>query len=505
MKKLFSVLLSFSIIFLGTFVASCSCEEDDLCIHVYDASGTCAKCGDKNEKFKEGVDKSFTEDVTITFYHTMGKDLKGVLEEYILEFNELFPNIIIQHEQVGSYDDVRDTISTNIQADLQPNIAYCYPDHVASYNTSGKVVSLNQFINSTNYVVTANGDKYFYGLGDAEISNFIDAYYAEGTVYGSNQMYTLPFSKSTEVLYYNETFFTANGLNVPTHWFSSDANDTTSMEYVLYRIKEIDPTSIPLGYDSASNWFITMCEQLGTPYTSGKGDHYLFNTAENRAFIEKFRQWYQDGLIVTKNLNDNKAYTSNLFKETVLTNKKSYMTIGSTGGAKNQRPSKIGNTYPFNVGITTIPQANVNNPKVISQGPSVCIFEGKNITEEQVLASWLFIRYLTTSVRFQGDFSMVSGYSPVLKQEVMLQDTIFANFVNQADGGAFIESLAQKVALEQTPAYYTSPAFVGSSTARDQVGLLLESCISTTTNLNISEFINQQFIYYVNICNSTTN
>ena len=76
-------------------------------------------------------------------------------------------------------------------------------------------------------------------------------------------MYTLPFSKSTEVLYYNKTFFDANNLSVPDHWFSTGENDTTSMEYVCARIKEIDtnPNTYPLGYDSEANWFITMCEQ----------------------------------------------------------------------------------------------------------------------------------------------------------------------------------------------------------------------------------------------------
>ena len=49
-------------------------------------------------------------DVTITFYHTMGADLRKVLEDSITDFNEIYPNIHIEHEQTGSYDDVRDTI-----------------------------------------------------------------------------------------------------------------------------------------------------------------------------------------------------------------------------------------------------------------------------------------------------------------------------------------------------------------------------------------------------------
>ena len=49
-------------------------------------------------------------EITIKFSHTMGENLRTVLDEYIVEFNKLYPNIKIEHSQVGSYDDVRDQI-----------------------------------------------------------------------------------------------------------------------------------------------------------------------------------------------------------------------------------------------------------------------------------------------------------------------------------------------------------------------------------------------------------
>ena len=41
-------------------------------------------------------------EVTINFYHTMGQNLRDVLDLYIAEFNKLYPNIHINHQQVGS-------------------------------------------------------------------------------------------------------------------------------------------------------------------------------------------------------------------------------------------------------------------------------------------------------------------------------------------------------------------------------------------------------------------
>ena len=59
------------------------------------------------------------------------------------------------------------------------------------------------------------------------------------------------------------------------------------MEATCAKIKEIDPNSIPLGYDSESNWFITMCEQYGSPYTTAESeDHYLFDNDKNHEFVK---------------------------------------------------------------------------------------------------------------------------------------------------------------------------------------------------------------------------
>ena len=151
--------------------------------------------------------------VTITFYHTMGTNLRTVLTSYIEEFNKIYPNITVVEEQVGSYDDVRTTISTEITEGNQPNIAYCYPDHVALYNLAGAVATLDNLINSTE----KDGDGIL-GLTQEQKDDFIEGYYAEGQQFGDGLMYTLPFSKSTEVLYYNKTMFDKYGWSVPKTW-----------------------------------------------------------------------------------------------------------------------------------------------------------------------------------------------------------------------------------------------------------------------------------------------
>ena len=393
-------------------------------------------------------------EVEIVFYNTMGSNLSTVLEAYIAEFNKTYPNIKVSSVNVGGYDDCRDQISTELTVGNEPNIAYCYPDHVAMYNLAKAVVTLDNLIEDPELGLTAE-----------QKADFIEGYYNEGKQFGDGLMYTMPLSKSTEVLYYNKTFFAENNLTVPTTW--------DEMEAVCAQIEAIDPTSIPLGYDSESNWFITMCEQLQTPYTSTTGDHFLFDDEQNHAFVKRFNEWYNKGYVTTQTLYG--AYTSGLF--TTLEGVRSYMSIGSSAGATYQRPAaNADGSYPFEVGIATIPQANAENPKVISQGPSLCIFQKDN--PQEVIASWLFVKFLTTNVEFQAEFAMASGYVPVLKS--VAQNPVYADFVAQADGGKYVSALSAKVCLEQENAYYTSPAFNGSSEARDQVKNLLVKCLALT-------------------------
>jgi hypothetical protein len=86
---------------------------------------------------------------------------------------------------------------------------------------------------------------------------------------------------------------------------------------------------------------------------------------------------------------------------------------------------------------------------------------------------------------------MASGYVPVLKS--VAENPVYAEFLASADGGNYISALSAKVCLEQESAYYTSPAFNGSSAARDQVGTLLTKCLTAADGGNVDAMIKKAF------------
>ncbi len=421
------------------------------------------------------------ETVDITFTHTMGAKLQEVLNTYIAEFNKIYPNINITHQSAGGWSDINGQINTEIAGGTQPNIAYCYPDHVAMYNIAKSVVTLDNLIASD--IKIGDSDEII-GLTDAQKADFIESYYNEGLVYGDNQMYTMPLNKSTEVLYYNKTFFEENNLSVPTTW--------DELWDVCAKIKAIDPECYPLGYDAEDNWFITLCEQMETDFTSAEnGGEYLFNNDENKAFVKELRENYKKGYFTTQELYG--SYTSNLFVEQTDTN--CYMCVGSSGGASYQMSNNdtADGSYAFEVGVAPIPQYSQDNRKVISQGPSLCILKGANTTDQQILASWLFIKFLCTNIEFQAEFSMTSGYMPVIKS--VTENENYAAWLQKGNGKEYLVAKCVQVGIDGRDDYFVSPAFNGSSKAREQAGALLLKCLSgeAADDAAVDKLINDAF------------
>ena len=428
----------------------------------------CVVCGDETDTFvmpENGYDGS---EVTIVFYHTMGAALRSVLEDYIGDFNAMYPNIHVVHKQVGSFDDVRDSVAAGIMDGSQPNITYCYPDHVALYNQSNAVAALDIFINSTATATTGSGSKKTLGLSAKQINDFIDGFYEGGSQFGDGVMYTLPMSKTTNVLYYNKTFFDTHGLSVPTTW--------EEMEQVCQQILQIAPNSIPLCIDYEDDWFITMCAQYNSPYTSATGEHYLFDNETNRSFVQQLRDWYQKGYVNTFNS------TGGTYGSDYLNREESYMVISASSSAAYHK----GN---YELGAAGIPQVDPANPKVISWGPDLCIL--KNDNAQEVLASWLFVKFLTTNAEFQADFSMSSGYLPVT--ESACEDIVYQMYLDYADGYNAVAPLAIKAALTQIDAFFTPAAFVGSAEAAVEVGNIISYACTMQGNGNSKELIRKIF------------
>lgn len=128
----------------------------------------------------------------------------------------------------------------------------------------------------------------------------------------------------------------------------------------------------------------------------------------------------------------------------------------------------------FDTEVMTIPQFDPSNPKMISQGPSVCVFNKSD--SDVVLASWLFAQFLITN-EVQIAYSETEGYVPVT---LKAQNAAEYKEYLEAEGADSdlhydVKIKAAKLLMDNTANTFVTPVFNGSTSVRDAAGQLIEN------------------------------
>jgi len=436
-----------------------------------------------NAKWKDLIiDYNYNEPVQIQFWHAMGSFNQRIIAEIITRFQQEYPNITVKQVSLGDYTTLRDTITNGIAADEIPTVAQTYPDHVALYIDGTVARGLDSYINSQVLIDKADGSQEMVGLSIEEQNQYISGFMDECRIFDlEGTLYSLPFNRSTEVLYYNKTMFDKYGWNVPKTWneiaeVSEKFKETTEYAALVNDKKLVAGFS----YDSESNLFITLTKQWGGEYTkfdkNNKGV-YAFNNNESKAAIRWYKEQSDKGNLKTTTFFGTN-YSSDAFKTGQIV-----MTLGSSAGASYNVPSD----GSFEVGVAAYPQKDLNNPQVIQQGTNVTLFKRQDAQEE--LAGWLFMKFLT-NYESALDWCTSTSYFPIRKDVLNSDD--YQNHISgkMVDGDGNIiykpttQNLAQKVGLEQQDWFYTSIAFRGSSKARDEVATLVQSVLYQNVDID---------------------
>ena len=110
---------------------------------------------------------------------------------------------------------------------------------------------------------------------------------------------------------------------------------------------------------------------------------------------------------------------------------------------------------------------------MISQGPSVCIFNKPDPGE--VLASWLFAQFLLTN-DVQIAYSGTEGYLPVTSKAQ--QSDEYQKYLDAAGTDTKehyqIKIDASRLIMDHTDETFVTPVFNGSASLRDAAGYLIE-------------------------------
>ena len=398
----------------------------------------------------------------------MGSANRALLDRMIVEFNKLYPDVKIDHNQAGDYGALYNKLNSAIPAGTMPTMAFCYPDNVADYMASNAVVNINDYLKDEKLKFTEE---------DGLEADFIESYWKEGQEYQTEGMYSVPYAKSTEVLFYNKTFFNENNLTVPTTWDEM----WTLCRHIKNDIIKDNPKypsiEFPLGYDSDANLFITMCEQRGIPYTTNEGvtqasDHVKFNNDQAKAMATELVGYMDEGLFKTKGCLPNNAYTSTYFTEN-----KIVMSIGSTGGTSYQTSDN------FEVAVAPAPTMD-GTGKYVSQGPSICFF--KKGSKEVKEAAWNFYKFIVRAHNTAA-YSASTGYEPV--RNSAYDNTDYQEYLE----GDSLQAKTSYATSQIKNRYFTSAVYNGSAAARDAVETIFANMYNEQRRLSANEAFAQAY------------
>ncbi len=422
----------------------------------------------------ESFDTSREYNITFWAKNDSNKVQVAIYDQAVADFEKLYPNIHVTLKRYSDYVTLKNDVITNIATDTTPNVCITYPDHIANYLAGDNVVvALDDLFANSKYGFGGSELKYDAPARDEIVSEFLNECIVNG------KYYAIPYMRSTEALYVNKTMLESMGYSLPEKltwdfiWeVSEKAMEKDSSGNFTVNGQKV---MIPFIYKSTDNMMITMLKQLNAPYSDSKGNIGIFSE-ETTNILKEVNAHAKTRAFSTFKVS---SYPGNF-----LNAGQCIFAIDSTAGSTwigSQAPlidiSKE-NLVEFETAVVPIPQYNPNDPKMISQGPSICIFNKED--PQEVLASWIFAQYMLTN-DVQIGFSETEGYVPVTRKAQ--SDPAYLDYLSREgednDRYYAVKIQAAKLLLANTSHTFVTPVFNGSASLREAAGDLIENAVKS--------------------------
>ncbi|MBR2844454.1 MAG: extracellular solute-binding protein [Solobacterium sp.] len=434
----------------------------------------------------ESFDETKNYEITFWAKNDTNKTQTRIYEKAIADFEKLYPNITVNMRLYTDYGKIYNDVITNIATNTTPNVCISYPDHIATYlSGTNVVVGLDELFADGNYGFGGSRLKYDGPDSNEMIMEFLD----ECIVSGAH--YAIPYMRSTEAVYVNKTYVEKLGFKLPetlTWDFMFEVAEAATAKDANgnYKVNG-QKVMIPIIYKSTDNMMIQMLKQKGAGYSNENGEIEIFNDT-TKEILYTVAEHAKSGAFSTFKIS---SYPANF-----LDAGQCIFAIDSTAGA-----TWMGTYAPlsdisadkfveFETAVRTVPQFDPSDPYMISQGPSICVFNKRD--PQEVLASWLFAQYLLTN-DVQIAYSETEGYVPVTmkaRNDPSYQDYL-ARSGEDNDVHYNVKIEATQLLLENTEHTFVTPVFNGSTSLRDAAGQLIEN---VTKSVNRKETIDEAYM-----------
>ncbi|MEY9096198.1 ABC transporter substrate-binding protein [Paenibacillus sp. RC84] len=326
-----------------------------------------------------GTDKP-KEKTELTFYYpiAVGGPLTATIEAMAADFTKENPDITVKPVYTGSYADTTVKTQAGVQGKTPPDVAVNLSTELYSLLDMNAIIPLDEFI--------AKEDKSW-------LSDFYPAFLANSQTGGKT--YSIPFQRSTIVLYYNKDMFKEAGLDPnkpPTTW--------EEMAEYGKKLKKEGRWGLEIPVSGFAYWMMqTFSLQNGKNLMSEDGKKVFFDTKENAEGLQFWADMARKDKIMPEGVTEWATVPSDFIAG------KTAMMYHTTGNLTNVKKNA-----KFDFGVTFLPQKkSYGSP---TGGGNFYIF--KDIDKKKQEAAWKFVKFMTEPER-AAKWSIETGYVGVRK------------------------------------------------------------------------------------------
>lgn len=383
-----------------------------------DMEGSSAEVSDVSED--SDIVTKLDGETTIVFWHAMGGGQGEALEKLVSKFEEENPNIKVDLQNQGDYGDLSQKLTATMQSpDDLPTITQAYGDWMVPFQEGDLIVDLKPYIENEE-------------IGFDDYDDILEGLREETNQDG--MITSLPFNKSTEVLWYNKTLFDELGLEVPTNF-----DELKEVSEKIYEEKNIPG----VGFDALSNYYATYLKDKGVDMDSSLD----VTSDESKEAVNYYLDGIKGGYF---RIAGTDQYMSGPFA-----NEQVGAYIGSNAG---EVYIKDGVDGKFDYEAASYPAG-----ESVQQGTNIYMFA--NASPEEKTAAYEFLKFLT-SKESQIEFGLATGYMPI--RQSAIEDEAYTSS----------DSRIAKVLADATKNLFSRKVEPGSQQAYNDTSSFLESVLS---------------------------
>ncbi|GAB4549789.1 MAG: ABC transporter substrate-binding protein [Anaerolineae bacterium] len=322
--------------------------------------------------------------VEINFYfpEATANNAQAIFEEYAAKFSEQYPNIKVNVAYQGSYTDNRTKIQTELQAGAGPDVAVMLATDLFSFIEDDYLVPLQPKIDA---------------LTDSKawVDDFFPAFWAN-SLDEQGAIWSVPFQRSTPVLYYNKAMFAEAGLDPE----KAPRNQAELVEFGK-KLTTADRWGVWVPTEGFPIWLFTGAAIAnGQNISTNDPAVVTFNTPAVQKSLEFWLALSKEHKVMPEGILSWGETPANFAAGKVA------MAFHTTGSL-----TRILNESPFEVGVGFLPfgegNANGEGYGAPTGGGNIYLF--KNSSPEKQEAAWLWAQFLA-SPEIQADWGAKTGY-----------------------------------------------------------------------------------------------